>query len=180
MTIRCKSGGLGESVSYRGSHGQTVRVGRSVKYLNESSECLIIHLSVVSPTRPSNLSHLQTWGFPNQQAKKTLEIVAKTGEFIIFFRNSVYITCFHFWVVWLSVFRAVPRPFEASLSPSQKWTTVRWSWSSSQTSLKSGRGYASNRRLLQTSVTWSGKASPECEARFVLAGFTRVGCKCLG
>ena len=29
MTIGCKTGGPGEGVSYRGSHGQTVRVGRS-------------------------------------------------------------------------------------------------------------------------------------------------------
>ena len=30
MRIGCKTGGLGDGVSYRESHGQTVRVGRSV------------------------------------------------------------------------------------------------------------------------------------------------------
>ena len=30
MRIGCKTGGPGDGVSYRGSHGQTVRVGRSV------------------------------------------------------------------------------------------------------------------------------------------------------
>ena len=29
VTIGCKTGGTGEGVSYQGSHGQTVRVGRS-------------------------------------------------------------------------------------------------------------------------------------------------------
>ena len=29
MRIGCKTGGPGDGVSYRGSHGQTVRVGRS-------------------------------------------------------------------------------------------------------------------------------------------------------
>ena len=33
MRIGCKTGGPGDGVSYRGSHGQTVRVGRSVPYI---------------------------------------------------------------------------------------------------------------------------------------------------
>ena len=32
MRIGCKTGGPGDGVSYRGSHGQTVRVGRSAIY----------------------------------------------------------------------------------------------------------------------------------------------------
>ena len=31
MTIGCKTGGPGEGISYLGSHGQTVRVGRSAR-----------------------------------------------------------------------------------------------------------------------------------------------------
>ena len=42
MTIGCKTGGTGEGVSYRGSHGQTVRVGRSddVDLALKSGKCV--------------------------------------------------------------------------------------------------------------------------------------------
>ena len=36
MTIGCKTGGPGEGVSYRGSHGKTVRVGRSASCMHPS------------------------------------------------------------------------------------------------------------------------------------------------
>ena len=38
MRIGCKTGGPGDGVSYRGSHGQTVRVGRSGQ-----SVCTLCH-----------------------------------------------------------------------------------------------------------------------------------------
>ena len=40
MRIGCKTGGPGDGVLYRGSHGQTVRVGRSERFsmLNSGSQ----------------------------------------------------------------------------------------------------------------------------------------------
>ena len=52
MTIGCKTGGTGEGVSYRGSHGQTVRVGRSeVTVINKLLRAALTGTMVLSVLR---------------------------------------------------------------------------------------------------------------------------------
>ena len=74
-----------------------------------------------------------------------------------------------------SGFRCLVQCFQHLISPSQKQPTIRPSWCSSRTSLKSGRGYSPGRRLLQPTCTL-----PVCLSHRASECKLRVRCRCHG
>ena len=76
MRIGCKTGGPGDGVSYRGSHGQTVRVGRS--------EILYI-MSIIYTRECSAL-----WGEPERATEVCcrLSSTVENGTLSLIFRRT--------------------------------------------------------------------------------------------
>ena len=68
MRIGCKTGGPGDGVSYRGSHGQTVRVGRSALSTSNFSEMINnVHVFMIK-----GVNQLLTCAFARQGIQPTV------------------------------------------------------------------------------------------------------------